>query len=333
LLESNIKEVTLMSETHIPVLRNEVLDFLKPKSGGIYVDATIGLGGHSLWILKKSHPTGQLIGIDMDADALAIANKRLQAFKERLSLNHGNFVQLQEILETDGIHQVDGVLLDLGVSSLQLDTSNRGFSFQYSGPLDMRMDVKMPTSATHIVNDSTPDKLIKIFKEYGEERYAKRIAQNIVAARAKKPITTTSQLSEIVENAYSIKAKRSKASAQNRQKRREIHPSTRVFQALRIEVNAELDNLALGLDAAVSVLKPGGCLCVISFHSLEDRIVKRQFRQLAKTCICPPKTPICICEHQQVLQVVTNRPVLPSASEIAANPRARSAKLRVAIRV
>ena len=322
-----------MSETHIPVLRNEVLDFLKPKSGGIYVDATIGLGGHSLWILKKSYPTGRLIGIDMDADALAIANKRLHAFKERISLIHGNFAHLQEILKTDGIRQVDGVLLDLGVSSLQLDTANRGFSFQYPGPLDMRMDVQMPTSAAHIVNDSTPDKLIKIFKEYGEERYAKQIARHIVAARAKKPITTTFQLSEIVENAYSIKAKRSTVPAQNRQKRREIHPATRVFQALRIEVNAELDNLALGLDAAVSVLKPGGCLCVMSFHSLEDRIVKRQFRQSAKTCICPPKIPMCICEHQQVLQVVTNKPVLPSASEIAANPRARSAKLRVAIRV
>ena len=322
-----------MSETHIPVLRNEVLDFLKPKSGGIYVDATIGLGGHSLWILKKSYPTGRLIGIDMDADALAIANKRLHAFKKRLSLIHGNFAHLQEILKTDGIRQVDGVLLDLGVSSLQLDTANRGFSFQYPGPLDMRMDVQMPTSAAHIVNDSTPDKLIKIFREYGEERYAKQIARHIVAARAKKPITTTFQLSEIVENAYSIKAKRSKVPAQNRQKGREIHPATRVFQALRIEVNAELDNLVLGLDAAVSVLKPGGCLCVMSFHSLEDRIVKRQFRQSAKTCICPPKIPMCICEHQQVLQVVTNKPVLPSASEIAANPRARSAKLRVAIRV
>ena len=322
-----------MSETHIPVLRNEVIDFLKPKPEGIYVDATIGLGGHSLYILKESHPTSRLIGIDMDANALAIAEKRLQAFKERFILIHGNFAQLQQLLKTHRINEVDGVLLDLGVSSLQLDTPNRGFSFQHLGPLDMRMDVRMPTSAAQIVNESSPDKLIKIFKEYGEERYAKRIVRHIVVARAEKPITSTLQLAEIVAGTYSTKEKHSKTSELHAHKKRQIHPATRVFQALRIEVNAELYNLVLGLDAAVTVLKPGGCICVISFHSLEDRIVKRQFRQLAKTCICPPKIPICICEHQQVLQVVTNRPILSSASEIEANPRARSAKLRVAIRV
>ncbi len=322
-----------MSETHIPVLRNEVLDFLKPKPGSTYVDATIGLGGHSLSILQQSFPTGRLIGIDMDVSALAIAEKRLHSFKERLSLIHGNFARLQQLLETHGISKVDGILLDLGVSSLQLDTPNRGFSFQHVGPLDMRMDMRMLTSATQVVNDSTPDKLIKIFKEYGEERFAKRIVRHIVAARAEKPITTTHQLTEIVENAYPIKAKRPKASAQKRQKGKKIHPATRVFQALRIEVNTELDNLALGLDDAVSVLKLDGCLCVISFHSLEDRIVKQRFQKLAKACICPPKTPICICEHQQVLQIVTKRPILPSASEIESNPRARSAKLRAAIRI
>jgi 16S rRNA (cytosine1402-N4)-methyltransferase len=187
-----------MSETHIPVLRNEVIDFLKPKPEGIYVDATIGLGGHSLYILKESHPTGRLIGIDMDANALAIAEKRLQAFKERFILIHGNFAQLQQLLKTHRINEVDGVLLDLGVSSLQLDTPNRGFSFQHLGPLDMRMDVRMPTSAAQIVNESSPDKLIKIFKEYGEERYAKRIVRHIVVARAEKPITSTLQLAEIV---------------------------------------------------------------------------------------------------------------------------------------
>ena len=322
-----------MSETHIPVLRNEVIDFLKPKPEGIYVDATIGLGGHSLWILKKSHPTGHLIGVDLDASALAIASKRLHTFKERLSLIHGNFAQLQQLLNTCGVSKVDGVLLDLGVSSLQLDTPDRGFSFQHLGPLDMRMDVRMPTSAAQIVNESTPDKLIKILKEFGEERFAKRIVRQIVEARAEKLITTTLQLAEIIESAYPTKVEHSKYSTRNKQKGKVIHPATRVFQALRIEVNAELDNLALGLDNAVSVLKPGGCVCVISFHSLEDRIVKRQLQKLAKTCICPPKTPICICEHQKVLQVVTNKPVLPSASEIEANPRARSAKLRVAIRV
>lgn len=323
-----------MSETHVPVLRNEVLDFLKPKPEGIYVDATIGLGGHSLSILKESHPTGKVIGIDMDGNALVIAQKRLQTFKERFTLIQGNFAQLQQLLEAHRINEVDGVLLDLGVSSLQLGTPNRGFSFQHLGPLDMRMDVRMSTSAAQIVNESTPDKLIKIFKEYGEERYAKRIVRHIVVARSEKPITSTLQLAEIVMGVYSTKEKHSRTSELHIHRRRgQIHPATRVFQALRIEVNAELDNLVLGLDAAASVLKPGGCICVISFHSLEDRIVKRQFRQFAKTCICPPKTPICICEHQQVLQVVTNRPILPSTSEIEANPRARSAKLRVAIRV
>ncbi len=322
-----------MSETHVPVLRNEVLDFLKPKPEGIYVDATIGLGGHSLSILKESHPTGRLIGIDMDENALAVADKRLQTFKERFTLIHGNFAQLQQLLETHRINEVDGVLMDLGVSSLQLGTPNRGFSFQHLGPLDMRMDVRMDTSAAKIVNESPPDKLMKIFKEYGEERYAKRIVRHIVVARSEKPITSTLQLAEIVMGAYSTKAKQSKTSKLHAHRRRQIHPATRVFQALRIEVNAELDNLVLGLESVVSVLKPGGCICVISFHSLEDRIVKRQFRQFAKTCICPPKIPVCICEHKQVLQVVTNRPILPSTSEIEANPRARSAKLRVAIRV
>ena len=322
-----------MSETHIPVLRNEVLDFLKPESEGVYVDATIGLGGHSLSILKQSHPNGCLIGIDMDVNALAIAEKRLNSFKKRTILLHGNFAQLQRLLESYEINTVDGVLLDLGVSSLQLDTPDRGFSFQHAGPLDMRMDVHISTTATQIINHYTSDKLIKIFKEYGEERFSKRIVRHIIASRAEKPITSTQQLARIVADAYPAKTLRSKSPAHKGKKGRGIHPATRIFQALRIEVNAELDNLALGLDAAVSVLKPGGRLCVISFHSLEDRIVKRQFQKLARTCICPPKTPVCICEHEKVLNVVTNRPVSPTTSEIEANPRARSAKLRVAVRV
>lgn len=322
-----------MSETHIPVLRNEVLEFIKPKPEGVYVDATIGLGGHSLWILKKSHPTGHLIGIDLDSTALAIAQKRLNTFKERISLIQSNFAELKQILDIQGISSVDAVLFDLGVSSLQLDTPHRGFSFQHLGPLDMRMDLRISKSATQIINDSPPDKLIKIFEEYGEERFAKRIVQKIVAARTKKTITTTLQLSDIVENAYSTKRKRTNNTTLYTQNRRKIHPATRIFQALRIEVNNELNNLTRGLDAAVSVLKSGGCICVISFHSLEDRTVKRHFQQLAKRCICPPKTPICICEHQQVLKVVTKKPILPTLKEIDVNPRARSAKLRVASKI
>lgn len=323
----------LMSETHIPVLRNEILIFLQPNSNGLYVDGTIGLGGHSICILKKLHPSGRLIGIDMDAEALEVAKNRLHSFKDRLRLIHGNFAELQRLLNTCGISKVDGVLLDLGVSSLQLDTPERGFSFQNIGPLDMRMDMRMSTSASQIVNQSTSEKLIQIFKEYGEERYAKQIAQQIVDVRKNTTISTTTQLAEIVERVYSYKVKYAKDSIKKQSRDNRIHPATRVFQALRIEVNSELKNLSQGLDAAISVLKSGGHLCVISFHSLEDRIVKQHFRQWAKTCICPPKTPVCICKHEKLLDVVTRKPVIPSQDEIDANPRARSAKLRVATRV
>ena len=322
-----------MSEAHIPVLRNEILNFLQPNPKGYYVDGTIGLGGHSSYILKKSSPSGRLIGIDMDESALAVAKNRLHSFEDRLRLIHGNFAELHRLLDTCGISKVDGVLLDLGVSSLQLDTPDRGFSFQNSGPLDMRMDMRLSTSASQIVNESKPEKLIQIFREYGEERFAKQIAQQIVDVRKNTPIRTTIQLSEIVERVYSYKAKYTKDSIKNQSRDNRIHPSTRVFQALRIEVNNELQNLSQGLTAAISVLKSGGHLCVISFHSLEDRIVKHHFREYARVCICPPKTPVCICKHEKLLDVVTSKPVTPTKCEIDANPRSRSAKLRVATRV
>lgn len=319
-----------MSETHIPVLRNEILDFIKPKPEGVYVDATIGLGGHSHWILKKSQPSGRLIGIDRDVNALAIAKKRLLPFKDRLKLVHGNFAQLQQILESQGISKVDGILMDLGVSSLQLDSPERGFSFQHSGPLDMRMDTQMSISAYQIINESSSERLTKIFKEYGEERFSKQITQQIISVRDEQQISTTKQLAEIIEKVYSRYTRRSKKSPQ---KGKGIHPATRVFQSLRIEVNSELKNLTLGLESAIPVLKFGGSVCVISFHSLEDRIVKHTFRKHAKSCICPPNTPVCICEHKKSLDIVTNRPMMPLTSEIEANPRSRSAKLRVAIKV
>lgn len=319
-----------MSETHIPVLRNEILDFLNPIPDGVYVDATIGLGGHSQYILKVSSPTGRLIGIDLDERVLAIAEKRLHPFKDRFILIHGNFADLKGLLDSHGISKVDGVLLDLGVSSLQLDTPDRGFSFQQLGPLDMRMDERLVTSASQIVNNYTSAQLTQVFKEYGEERYAKQIVQHIVKVRTDTPITTTLQLAQIVEQVYSSKVKHSKESRKSKNRGKRIHPATRIFQALRIQVNGELDNLVRGLDAAVSVLKPGGHLCVVSFHSLEDRIVKQKIRHYARTCICAPKTPVCICKHEKRLDVVTRKPVLPSQSEIDANPRARSAKLRVA---
>ena len=314
-----------MAKKHIPVLCDEVLEFLKPESTGTYVDGTIGLGGHSLAVLSASAPDGQVIGIDLDPEALVIAKERLHAFGDRCFLINGNFTEMAVLLATHSICAVDGILLDLGVSSLQLDTPHRGFSFNHTGPLDMRMGTQRklddnqegaPT-AMQVVNNSAVDTLVDIFKRYGEERFARRIAIRIVKARQQTPITTTTQLAEIVKNAVP-------------QKTTKIHPATRVFQALRIHVNRELENLEVGLAAAISLLKSGGHLCVITFHSLEDRIVKRRFQTSAAVCICPPKIPVCICDHEPSLQILTKRPIVPDVSAVQDNPRARSAKLRVA---
>ena len=314
-----------MNTRHIPVLCHEVIDFLKPKSDGVYIDGTVGLGGHSTAILENSAPNGRVIGIDLDAEALAIAKGRLDGFGGRYALVNGNFAEMDVLLERHSVHVVDGILFDLGVSSLQLDTPHRGFSFNHTGPLDMRMNVgrsldsasETALTAMEVVNDSTINVLADIFRRYGEERFAKQIAGRVVQARQQGPIKTTVQLAEIVKRAVPQKASK-------------VHPATRVFQALRIHVNTELENLVSGLDVAIPLLKPGSCLCVITFHSLEDRIVKHRFQTLARTCICPPKTPICICEHNPSVEIITKRPVLPSGTEIQQNPRARSAKLRVA---
>ena len=314
-----------MDAHHIPVLCHEVIDFLKPKPDGIYIDGTIGLGGHSAAILENSLPDGRVIGIDLDVEALAIAKDRLHGFEGRYSLINGNFAEIDVLLERQSVHAVDGILLDLGVSSLQLDTPHRGFSFNHTGPLDMRMNVEHGSdreaetmlTAMKVVNNSTINVLTDIFRRYGEERFAKKIAGRIVQARQQGPIKTTTQLAEIVKRTVPQKASK-------------VHPATRVFQALRIHVNTELENLETGLDVARSLLKPGGCLCVISFHSLEDRIVKHRFQRWAQTCICSPKMPVCICNHNPSVEILTKRPVLPSAAEIQQNPRARSAKLRAA---
>ena len=313
-----------MNTHHIPVLCDKVVDFLNPKPGGVYIDGTVGLGGHSAAILKTSAPDGRVIGIDLDVEALTVANDRLHTFGERYALINGNFTEMDVLLERHSIQAVDGILLDLGVSSLQLDTPHRGFSFNHTGPLDMRMNLgqgldsneETALTAMQVVNDSTMDVLVDIFRRYGEERFAKRIARRIVQARQQGSITTTTQLAEVVKRAVPQTASK-------------IHPATRVFQALRIHVNTELENLVVGLDVAISLLKSGGCLCVITFHSLEDRIVKRYFQMCAKTCVCPPKTPICICEHSRSVEIITKRPVLPGVAEIQYNPRSRSAKLRV----
>ncbi|MCG9129210.1 16S rRNA (cytosine(1402)-N(4))-methyltransferase RsmH [Candidatus Poribacteria bacterium] len=317
-----------MSVNHVPVLSNEIINYLNLKNDGIFVDATVGLGGHSQNILKHFDCIKRLIGIDLDQSALALAENQLYEYKEKINLVQGNFKNLTNILKNLGVNSVDGVLMDLGVSSLQLDTPHRGFSFQKSGDLDMRMDTENGISAADIINDSSPEELISIFEEFGEERYSKRIVREIISTRKLERVTSTLQLARIVENAYP-----KKSNPRNRNNSRKIHPATRVFQALRITVNKELENLKKGLDDAVSLLNPDGFLCIISFHSLEDRIVKRRFQGLSKSCICPPKIPICICNHKKVLNILTKRPVIPCVEEIENNPRARSAKLRVATKV
>jgi len=315
-----------MDTHHIPVLCDKVIDFLSPKSDGIYIDGTVGLGGHSAAILETSAPNGRVIGIDLDVEALRIAKSRLHVFGERSSLINGNFAEMDALLETrHSIHAVDGIVLDLGVSSLQLDTPHRGFSFNHTGPLDMRMNARQmlnseqetDITAMRVVNNSPMDALVDIFKRYGEERFARRIAHRIIQTRQETPIMTTTQLAKIVKRAVPKGVSK-------------IHPATRVFQALRIHINAELENLETGLDVAIQLLRQGGCLCIITFHSLEDRIVKHYFQKCARTCICPPKTPICICEHTASLEILTKRPISPDAVEVQHNPRARSAKLRVA---
>jgi 16S rRNA (cytosine1402-N4)-methyltransferase len=307
---------------HISVLVNEVIELLQPKEDGYYIDGTVGLGGHSASILRACAPDGYLLGVDLDSEALAIARENLSGFRGQWTLVHGNFAHLDVILETHSVTDVDGVLLDLGVSSLQLDRPDRGFSFTHSGPLDMRMNPYQSLSAEEVVNRSSEEKLTDIFWDFGEERYARNIAHRIVQCRKNRPITTTLQLAEIVQSAIPPKARTSR-----------IHNATRVFQALRIYVNDELMRLQLGLNCAVSALAPGGRICVISFHSLEDRIVKQRFRKLSCSCVCPPKTPICVCNHKPSLQILTKRPITPQPDEIRKNPRCRSAKLRAAMKI
>ena len=319
-----------MGEDHVPVLVDEVIQFLQPKNHGFYVDGTVGLGGHAAVILAKSAPKGFLLGIDLDSEALTIAEERLREYEERVTFVGENFAHLDQLpqLHRSGdpqettIPQVDGILLDLGVSSLQLDTPTRGFSFNHSGPLDMRMDASQSLSATYVVNRHPEDSLATIFRQFGEERWSKKIARQIVHARKRRSIATTDQLAEIVLDAIPPRSTGWR-----------IHPATRVFQALRIYINDELKNLHSGIHCAASALKPGGRLCIISFHSLEDRIVKEQFRALSRNCICPPKTPICVCQHTPTLEILTKRPIVPTPAEIRRNPRSRSAKLRIAMKI
>ena len=309
-----------MKPRHIPVMVQEVIDYLITGNGGIYLDCTVGTGGHAAKILEVTSPYGHLIGIDIDPQAIALAKENLGLYEDRVSLIHGNFADLSQILTRRGVSEVDGVFMDLGVSAIQLDTPSRGFSFRYCGPLDMRMDQTSGQPIAHDLNRKNAAELVEIIRDFGEERWAKRIAARIVEAGRKSPLTTTTQLAEIVEKSVP----RSSGS---------IHPATRTFQAFRIYKNRELANLKSGLDQAVSVLRSGGRICVISFHSLEDRIVKHTFRAMERGCICPPEVPICVCGRKPALRILTKRPVTPRENEIKVNPRCRSAKLRAAAKL
>ena len=300
---------------HKPVLLREVLEILNIKPDGIYVDATVGCGGHALETAKRLK-SGLLIGIDCDAEALRCAEETLRDFADKIKLIHASFRDLERILDELHIEAVDGILFDLGLSSLQLDSAHRGFSFQKDGPLDMRMDQDLKLTAKDIVNSYSSDELMHLFKKFGEERWAKRIAREIIRYRAHIEIQTTHQLAEIVKSAVPMAEKR----------KLDIHPATKVFQALRIAVNDELDNLKAGLQAGFSKLRQGGVMAVISFHSLEDRIVKNFFKEKARSCICPPELPICRCNKKVEAELL--KLIRPSEQEIKENPRARSAKLR-----
>ena len=310
-----------MPAYHESVMKNEVLHYLNVHMEGVIVDGTLGDGGHTEFILKNTAPKIRVFAIDRDRSAIERAKKRLSPFRDRVTLAYGNLGDLKSLAVQNGIIRIVGLLMDLGVSSPQLDTPGRGFSIQHDGPLDMRMDLSQKTSAADLLKKLSDAELIAIFKNFGEERYSKRIVRAIRKEQAERPITTTGQLSRIVARAV----------ASPRHTR--IHPATRTFQALRIAVNDELEQLKLALQDVIGLLNSTARLVVISFHSLEDRIVKTFFRDEQKGCSCPPKIPMCICGRTQTLKVLTRKPIVPSEEEVARNPRSISAKLRVAERV
>lgn len=302
---------------HKPVMLDEALELLNPARGGIFVDGTLGGGGHSEGILKLLPSGSKLIGIDRDSDALNAASKRLKKYNGKFTALHGNFFDTKHILSELNIRSVDGILLDLGVSSYQLDTADRGFSYKYDAPLDMRMDKNAPLRASDVVNSYPEQMLEQLIRDYGEERYARRIAAGIVEHREKQPIETTLQLAHIVSSSMPAKAKREPQ-----------HPARRTFQAIRIEVNGELQGLDAALIDAESLLSSGGVLAVITFHSLEDRIVKQAFRKLESPCTCDRRAPVCTCGLRPTSKILTRKPTLPDQDEIMENPRSASAKLR-----
>jgi len=305
------------ASSHTPVLYQEVLAALEPRAGARYIDGTVGAGGHAQGVLEASHPDGELLGLDRDPAAVALARRRLKPFGKRAILRQSSFAEMVDRAAAVRWKRVQGVLLDLGLSSMQLDDARRGFSFQKEGPLDMRFDPSQPVTAADLVNGLPERDLADLLARYGEERQARKIAAAIVAAR---PLTTTIELADVAASVV----KRTRSG---------IHPATLTFQALRIAVNDELRTLEIGLEQAVSLLAGGGRLAVISFHSLEDRVVKHFLRQESKDCICPPERPMCTCGHKAQLRLLTQRPIQAQEAEVQANPRARSARLRVAERL
>jgi len=309
-----------MEFSHVSVLLKETVDSLNIKEDGTYIDCTIGGGGHSFQIAKLLRPEkgAKLIGFDQDAAAVAAATDRLKQFSRLLTVVHSNFSEIGQVLSDLGIDKADGILLDLGVSSYQLDEAGRGFSYMDDAPLDMRMDRRNPVSAYDVVNGYSEEELFRIIRDYGEDRFARNIAKNIVRKREASPVRTTFELRDIVEASIPAKVKKTGG-----------HPAKRTFQAVRIEVNQELSVLSDTLDTMIELLKSGGRISVITFHSLEDRIVKQTFKRNESPCICPPDFPVCVCGRVSKGRVITKKPIVPSGDETERNPRSKSAKLRV----
>ena len=307
-----------MEFQHKSILLNECMEGLSIKADGIYVDGTLGGGGHSFHIAQRLSDKGRLIGIDQDEDAIEAATKRLAQFKQRVTIVRDNYEHFQEILSTLSIPAVDGILLDLGVSSYQFDEADRGFSYRFDAPLDMRMDKRQDFTAKDLINSYSEAELYHIIRDYGEDKFAKNIAKHIVLERAKKPIETTFELSEVISHAIPMKMRMQGG-----------HPAKKTFQAIRIALNRELEVLEESLDGMIKALKPGGRLCIITFHSLEDRIVKRAFRTAEDPCICPKDFPICTCGRKSLGKVISKKAILPSELEREENPRSKSAKLRI----
>lgn len=307
-----------MEFRHKSVLLEETIEGLKVKPDGIYVDGTLGGAGHAVEVCSRLSAKGRFIGIDQDQDAIIAASERLAAYEDRVTIIRSNYCYMVNELKNLGIHQVDGILLDLGVSSYQLDNEERGFTYRADAPLDMRMDQRQTRTAADIINGYEEKELYRIIRDYGEDKFAKNIAKHIVAARQEKPIQTTGEMTEIIRRAIPMKIQAAGG-----------HPAKRTFQAVRIELNRELDVLRESLDGMIDMLGDGGRICIITFHSLEDRIVKTIFRKNENPCTCPPDFPVCVCGRKSKGKVITRKPILPGAAELEDNSRSKSAKLRI----